>query len=61
MQVELRKFEVTVDFIGTRTYTIEAVDADDAMDIAQLIGLKDRQNNNLPDIFVEAVCAEQGE
>lgn len=59
--MQLKTFEVTVDFIGTRTYTIEAVDDDDAMDIAKLVGLKDCENNNLPDIFVEAVYAEQGE
>jgi hypothetical protein len=59
--MQLKTFEVTVDFIGTRTYTIEAADADDAMDIAQLIGLKDYENKNLPDISVEAVYAEQGE
>lgn len=58
MQVDLKTFEVTVDFIGTRTYTIEAVNAEEAMDVAQFMGLKDYENNNLPDIFIDAVCAE---
>jgi hypothetical protein len=61
MQVQLKTFEVTVDFIGTRTYTIEASSEDEAMDIAQFIGLKDYENKNLPDISVEAIYAEQGE
>ena len=58
MQVQLKTFEVTVDFIGTRTYTIEAANAEEAMDVAQFMGLKDYENNNLPDIFIDAVCAE---
>lgn len=56
--MQLKTFEVTVDFIGTRTYTIEAANAEEAMDVAQFLGLKDYENNNLPDISVEAVFAE---
>jgi hypothetical protein len=57
----MKTFEVTVDFIGTRTYTVTAKNEDEALSVAQKLGDDDANIRCLPDIFVEAVYVEEQE
>jgi hypothetical protein len=55
----MKTFEVTVDFIGTRAYTVTAKNEDEALAVAQKLGDDDANIRCLPDIFVEAVYVEE--
>jgi hypothetical protein len=55
----MKTYEVTVDFIGTRTYTVQAKDETEALDVAQQLGKDDAGKGNMPELFVEAVYGEE--
>jgi len=55
----MKTYEVTVDFIGTRRYSVEADSEDKALVLATESGTQDADQGDLPELYIEAVYAEE--